>query len=44
MAEVVVKTAPGTLDGTGTNLQTGPAATDDQTVDYRNSAGYILTA
>ena len=43
MAEVVVKTAPGTLDGTGTNLQTGPAATDDQTVDYRNSAGYILT-
>ena len=42
-AEVVVKTAPGTIDGTGTNLQTGAAAPDDQTVVYRNSSGYILT-
>jgi hypothetical protein len=42
-AEVVVKTAPGTLDGTGTNLQGGPAISDDQTVIYRNSSGYILT-
>jgi len=42
-AEVVVKTAPGTIDGTGTNLQQGPAITDDQTVIYRNSSGYILT-
>jgi hypothetical protein len=43
MAEVVAKTAPGTIDGTGTDLQTGPAAGDDQSVDYRNPAGYILT-
>ena len=42
-AEVVVKTAPGTLDGTGSYLQTGPAATDDDSADYRNSSGYILT-
>jgi hypothetical protein len=42
-AEVVVKTAPGTIDGTGTNLQTGAAAPDDQTVVYRNPSGYILT-
>lgn len=42
-AEVVVKTAPGTIDGTGTNLQTGAAAPDDQTVVYRSSSGYILT-
>ena len=42
-AEVVVKTAPGTLDGTGSLLQTGPAATDDDSADYRSSSGYILT-
>jgi hypothetical protein len=42
-AEVVVKTAPGTTDGTGTNLQGGPATSDDQTAVYRNSSGYILT-
>jgi rhamnogalacturonan endolyase len=43
VSEVVVKTAPGTLDGTGTYLQTGPAADDDDTAVYRNSTGYILT-
>jgi len=48
-AEVVVKTAPGTRDGTGTALHTGPAAVDDQSVDYRSVAnlpdttGFVLT-
>jgi hypothetical protein len=42
-AEVAVKTAPGTLDGTGNYLQKGPAAADDDSADYRNSSGYILT-
>jgi len=43
VSEVVVKTAPGTLDGMGTYLQTGPAADDDDSVVYRNLSGYILT-
>jgi hypothetical protein len=43
LAEVVVKTAPGTLDGSKTYLQTGPAATDDDSAIYRNSTGSILT-
>jgi hypothetical protein len=42
-AEVVAKTAPGTLDGNDNYLQTGPAATDDDSIVYRNSAGHILT-
>ena len=48
-AEVVMKTAPGTKDSTGKPLHTGPAATDDQTKDYRSidnavgMTGYILT-
>lgn len=42
-AEVVVKTAPGTRDGTGEFLRKGPAANDDDSRDYRNSSGYILT-
>lgn len=42
-AEVVCKTAPGTKDGTGAFLSTGPAATDNDNTDYRNSGGYILT-
>ncbi len=41
-AEVAVKTAPGTVDGTGQHLHTGPAANDDDGADYRNSSGYIL--
>jgi rhamnogalacturonan endolyase len=47
-AEIALKTAPGTRDGTGAFLHTGPAATDDDTADYRsvdNAAGrtgYIL--
>ncbi|HJX66100.1 MAG TPA: rhamnogalacturonan lyase, partial [Polyangia bacterium] len=38
-----VKTAPGTKDGTGTYLSTGPAASDDDSAVYRNASGYILT-
>ena len=42
-AELAVKTAPGTKDGTGTYLSTGPAASDDDSAVYRNASGYILT-
>ncbi len=41
-AEVAVKTAPGTRDGTGAFLHKGPAASDDDSADYRNSNGYVL--
>jgi len=42
-AEVACKTAPGTKDGSGAYLSTGPAANDDDSSVYRNSDGYILT-
>lgn len=42
-AEVAVKTAPGTKDGKGAYLHTGPAASDDDSKVYRTSDGYILT-
>ena len=42
-AEFACKTAPGTKDGTGAYLSTGPAATDDDSAIYRNTDGYILT-
>lgn len=42
-AEVAVKTAPGTRAGTGAYLAKGPAATDDDTAEYRNSSGYVLS-
>jgi hypothetical protein len=42
-AEVSVKTAPGTKDGTGAYLSAGPAASDDDSAVYRNTDGYILT-
>jgi hypothetical protein len=42
-AELAVKTAPGTKDGTGTFLHTGPAANDDDGAVYRNLSGDILT-
>ncbi|MFO7656884.1 MAG: T9SS type A sorting domain-containing protein [Bacteroidales bacterium] len=42
-AEVACKTAPGTKDGTGEFLKTGPAETANHTANYRNSWGYILT-
>jgi hypothetical protein len=42
-AELAVKTAPGTKDGTGAYLSTGTAAGADNTAVYRNGTGYILT-
>lgn len=42
-AEIAVKTAPGTKDGTGAYLSLGPAASDTDSTDYRNSKGYVLT-
>ncbi|HYP86830.1 MAG TPA: rhamnogalacturonan lyase, partial [Polyangiaceae bacterium] len=42
-AEIACKTAPGTKDGTGKALSLGPAADDDDTKEYRNADGYILT-
>jgi rhamnogalacturonan endolyase len=42
-AEFSCKTAPGTKDGTGAYLSTGVAAGADNTKDYRNTSGYILT-
>jgi hypothetical protein len=42
-AEVACKTAPGTKDGLGNYLGTGPAAGADNSQIYRNTSGYILT-
>jgi len=42
-AEVACKTAPGTMDSSGNYLSTGPAATDNDAADYRNTSGYILS-
>jgi rhamnogalacturonan endolyase len=42
-AELAVKTAPGTKDGTGAYLKLGPAANDTDSTVYRNSDGYVLT-
>ncbi len=42
-AEVACKTGPGTKDGTGEYLHTGPAANDNDSTVYRNSSGYILS-
>ncbi len=42
-AEMAVKTAPGTKDGTGKFLSLGPAASDDDNADYRASNGYVLS-
>ncbi len=39
-AEVVLKTAPGTIDGLGNNVL---LPGDNASADYRNSNGYILT-
>ena len=41
-SEIMVKTAPGTKDGTDTYLQQGPADSADHEAIYRNSEGYIL--
>ena len=42
-AEIICKTAPGTKDGKGNFLSKGPAATDNDAADYRQSNGYILS-
>jgi len=42
-AEVICKTAPGTKDASGAYLSKGPAASDDDSKDYRNSSGYVLS-
>jgi hypothetical protein len=42
-AEIALKTAPGTKDGTGAYLGLGSAAGAAHTTDYRNSKGYILS-
>jgi hypothetical protein len=42
-AELAVKTAPGTKDGTGAYLSMGSAAGADNSAVYRNATGYILT-
>lgn len=41
-AEIMLKTAPGTRDGQGELLNTGPAAGADHDAIYRNREGYIL--
>ena len=44
-AELAVKTAPNTKDGTGSYLSMGPAANDDDNADFRtggNWAGFII--
>jgi len=47
MAEVAMKTAPGTKDGTGNFLKTGDAAGADNTADYRSkdtkTLGKVIT-
>lgn len=42
-AEMAVKTAPGTRDGTGAFLSLGPATNDDDAADFRADDGYVLT-
>jgi rhamnogalacturonan endolyase len=42
-AELGVKTAPGTRDGTGAFLGLGAASADDDAQVFRNATGYILT-
>jgi hypothetical protein len=42
-AEVAVKTAPGTRDGTGQFLHLGPAANDDDGASYRDGSGRVLS-
>ena len=42
-AEIACKTAPGTKDGSDSFLSMGPAAADNDSADYRNTSGYILS-
>ncbi|MCC5833565.1 MAG: rhamnogalacturonan lyase [Opitutales bacterium] len=41
-SEIMVKTAPGTVDGEGNFIAKGPAADADHSAIYRNRAGYII--
>jgi rhamnogalacturonan endolyase len=41
-AELGIKTAPGTRDGSGEFLRRGPAANDDDAAVFRSAAGYVL--
>ncbi len=41
-AELMVKTAPGTRDGTGAYISKGPAANADHSINYTNNFGFIL--
>ncbi|MGY5356173.1 rhamnogalacturonan lyase family protein [Wenyingzhuangia sp. IMCC45467] len=41
-AEVACQTGPGTIDGSGSYLSKGPAATDDDSKIYERSAGRIV--
>ena len=41
-AEVAMKTAPGTIDGEGNFLSTGPASDDDDAADYVDGNGRII--
>ena len=43
ISEIACKTAPGTIDGEGNFLSTGPAESDNDAADYRNGGGYILS-
>jgi rhamnogalacturonan endolyase len=42
-AELMVKTAPGTRDGTGAFLSLGPAQSDNDGQIFRNADGYVLS-
>jgi len=42
-AEVIMKTAPGTKDGTGAYISKGPAANANHATAYRNTDGYVLS-
>ena len=42
-AELGLKTAPGTRDGTGAFLSLGPAADDDDSAVFRSATGYVLS-
>jgi rhamnogalacturonan endolyase len=41
-AEVACKTAPGTIDGGGNHLASGPAGRDDDAADHRDAHGRVL--
>jgi rhamnogalacturonan endolyase len=42
-AEIIMKTAPGTRDGTGNFISMGPAATANHNTIHRNSNGHIVS-